>query len=53
MIGVDGSVKTWWLWDGENAQKVGPLRPDMLHLPIRGIVNHALLVERVANGWQD
>jgi hypothetical protein len=53
MVGVDGSVKTWLLWDGVNSTKVGPIRPDMLHLPRRGIVNHALLVDRIAMGWQD
>ena len=47
----EGVVENWWLWDGEKEWKVGAMRPGMEHLPIRGVWNDTLLVERIVSGW--
>ncbi|MCY2926143.1 MAG: hypothetical protein NT031_12015 [Planctomycetota bacterium] len=44
-------VGTWWLWDGEREWQVGDLTPDQKRLPIRSVVNDALLVRRIEEGW--
>jgi hypothetical protein len=46
-----GKVTTWWLWDGEQEWPVGELTIDQRKLPIRGIWNDALLIERIEAGW--
>ena len=48
----DGLVHTWWLWDGEREWKIGSLKPDQHHLPVRAIWNDTLLVERILSGWR-
>jgi hypothetical protein len=48
----DGKVAVWWLWDGDREWCVGPLSPGMEKLPLRGIWNDALLVERIMSGWR-
>lgn len=47
-----GKVTDWWLWDGENEWKVGALTADQRKLPIRGVWNDTLLVERIQSGWR-
>ena len=42
----------WWLWDGASERMVGKLEPQMKFLPIRGVVNDTLLVERIVQGWR-
>jgi hypothetical protein len=42
----------WWLWDGVSERMVGKLEPQMKHLPIRGVINDTLLVERIVQGWR-
>lgn len=42
----------WWLWDGEREWKVGDLTPGMERLPIRGVINDTLLIERISSGWR-
>jgi len=42
----------WWLWDGEKEWLVGTLQSGMERLPIRGVINDTLLVERIRNGWR-
>jgi hypothetical protein len=44
-------VKAWWLWDGEKEWRVGELTTEQRKLPLRGIWNDTLLVERVEAGW--
>ena len=46
-----GRVVDWWLWDGQREWRIGELTPELLRLPIRSIVSHELLVERIASGW--
>jgi|APEBP8051072266_1049373.scaffolds.fasta_scaffold04523_5 hypothetical protein len=52
------SVKTpngrgpWWLWDGTKEWRVGKLEAGMELLPIREVVNDALLIERIVQGWR-
>lgn len=46
-----GQVETWWLWDGEKEWKVGKLKPGMEKLPIRGVWNDTLLIQRIVEGW--
>ncbi len=42
----------WWLWDGTKEWKVGRLEPGMEQLPIRGVINDTLLIERIVKGWR-
>lgn len=44
-------VKEWWLWDGEKEWKVGDITTEQRKLPLRGIWNDTLLVERIESGW--
>ena len=41
----------WWLWDGKTEWQVGKLERGMESLPLRGILNDKLLVERIISGW--
>ena len=52
VMGKDGAWGTWWLWDGEKEWPVGKLSPGMELLPLRGIIDDTLLVERIVNGWR-
>lgn len=47
-----GQVKTWWLWDGEHEWPVSSLQEQHRRLSPRAIVNHELLVDRIATGWR-
>jgi hypothetical protein len=49
--GPGGRVETWWLWDGEREWRIGELTDEQRHLPIRGIWNDTLLIERIVSGW--
>lgn len=42
----------WWLWDGENEWCVGELTAEIRQLPIRGIWNDTMLIERIESGWR-
>ena len=44
-------VKMWWLWDGEKEWKVGDITTEQRKLPLRGIWNDTLLIERIEIGW--
>lgn len=44
-------VSVWWLWDGEKEWRVGELTAEQRRLPIRGVWNDTLLVERLESGW--
>jgi hypothetical protein len=48
----DGEVHCWWLWDGESEWMIGKLKPEQHLLPIRGIWNDTLLIERILAGWR-
>jgi hypothetical protein len=41
----------WWLWDGRRAWRVGALTAEQRRLPIRGVINDTLLIERIRSGW--
>jgi hypothetical protein len=41
----------WWLWDGVKEWRIGPLAKGMESLPIRGVVNDTLLIDRIVAGW--
>lgn len=45
-------VDDWWLWNGDQEVKVGKLTQDQLKLPIRGVWNDTLLVDRIESGWR-
>ncbi|HET9710577.1 MAG TPA: hypothetical protein VFP64_01805 [Pyrinomonadaceae bacterium] len=45
-------VSVWWLWDGEKEWKIGDLTPEQRKLPIRGVWNVAMLVQRIEEGWR-
>ncbi len=47
-----GIVEVWWLWDGENEERVGKLSSKQMKYPIRGVINDTLLIERICAGWQ-
>lgn len=44
-------VGIWWLWDGENEWPIGELASEQKRIPIRGVWNDTLLVERIESGW--
>ena len=46
-----GKVETWWLWDGESEKRIGRLNKKQRSLPIRGVWNDTLLIERLEQGW--
>jgi hypothetical protein len=46
-----GRVKDWWLWDGEKEWKVGHINAEQRKLPLRGIWNDTLLIERIETDW--
>ena len=48
---VTRKVKVWWLWDGEKEWKVGDITTDQRKLPLRGIWNDTLLIERIEGDW--
>jgi hypothetical protein len=45
-------VLVWWLWDGEKEWKIGELTPEQRKLPIRGVWNVAMLVQRIEEDWR-
>jgi hypothetical protein len=48
----NGVVENWWLWNGRERWHVGALTPGMEKLPIPGVWNHTLLVERIVAHWR-
>ncbi len=48
---VTGKVRVWWFWDGEKEWKVGDISEEQRNLPLRGIWNDTLLIERIESGW--
>jgi hypothetical protein len=44
--------ENWWLWDGQREWRVGQLTKEQCQLPIRGVWNDTLLVERIEQGWR-
>lgn len=51
-IRPDGSVRDWWLWDGNRKWRVGELSGDQRTLSIAEVINDTLLVERLERGWR-
>lgn len=47
-----GKVAYWKLWDGEKSWQVESLTPEQRHLPIKGIWNDTLLIERIEEGYR-
>ena len=45
-------VSIWWFWDGEREWKVGQITPEQRRMPLRGVWNATLLVERIEGGWR-
>ncbi|MFA6295295.1 MAG: hypothetical protein WC666_02625 [Candidatus Paceibacterota bacterium] len=48
---ITRKVKVWWLWDGINEWKIDKLTDEQYKLPLRGIWNDTLLIERIESGW--
>ena len=46
-----GKVATCWLWDGKKETKIGKLSEEQRKLPIRGVCNDTLLIERIETYW--
>jgi hypothetical protein len=46
-----GKVKVWWLWNGEKEWRVGEITAEQRRLPILGVWNDTLLIERIESGW--
>ena len=44
-------VATWWFWDGEREWRVGDITPTQRQMPIVGVWNDTLLVQRIEAGW--
>jgi hypothetical protein len=49
---VTGKLNTWWLWNGERSWIIGGLAPEQRKLPIEGVWNDTLLIERIESGWR-
>jgi len=47
-----GKVAVWWFWDGEKEWRVGTLTNNQRSMPIRGVWNDTLLVDRIVSGWR-
>lgn len=47
-----GKVALWWFWDGEKEWRVGALTPEQRYMPMRGIWNDTLIIERLVEGWR-
>jgi hypothetical protein len=47
----DGRVHDWRLWDGEREWAIGKLSAEQRALPIRGVWNDTLLIQRIEEGW--
>ena len=47
-----GKVAVWWFWDGEKEWRVGTLTPEQRSMPIRGVWNDTILIERIVAGWR-
>jgi len=45
------NVEVWWFWDGEKEWRVGDISPEQRKMPLRGIWNDTLLIERIESGW--
>ncbi|AVP99711.1 hypothetical protein C7S18_22155 [Ahniella affigens] len=52
--GVDlktGKAGPWWFWDGEQEWMVGEITAAQREMPMRSILSHTLMVERIESGW--
>lgn len=47
----DGSWR-WWTWDGEREVERAALTPEEANLPVRGVVNLALLRTMIVTDWE-
>lgn len=45
-------VAAWWFWDGEKSWKVGEITPEQRKMPIRGVWNDTLLIQRIEEDWR-
>lgn len=45
-------VSVWWLWDGQREWRVGELSTEQRRLPIRGVWNDTMLVQRIETDWR-
>ena len=48
---VTRRVKDWWFWDGEKEWMVGKINDSQRKMPIRGIINFTMLIERLEDGY--
>jgi hypothetical protein len=46
-----GKVEQWWLWDGTKSWKIDKLSDEQLDLPIEGVWNDTMLIQRIEQGW--
>lgn len=44
-------VSVWWFWDGVREWKVGEITSEQRMMPILGVWNDTLLIERIVAGW--
>jgi hypothetical protein len=51
VVGKDGCVRQWWLWDGTHEWRADCTREELQEMPIRGIVNDTMLIQRICDGW--
>jgi len=50
---VSGQALDWWLWDGEREWRLDrALTDEERDLPLRGIINDTMLIERLETGWK-
>jgi hypothetical protein len=52
LVNTNRKVDNWFLWDGEKSWRIGDLKPEQRKLPVRGIWNDTLLVDRIESGYR-
>lgn len=45
-------VSVWWFWDGEKEWRVGNITQEQRKLPLLGVWNDTMLVQRIEEGWR-
>jgi hypothetical protein len=49
---LGGGKLDWWLWDGNEDWRIGPLTPDQRKLSIASVVNYTMLIHMIDTDWR-
>ena len=47
-----GGKVDWWLWDGKDEWRIGPLTPEQRKLSIAQVMNDTMLITRIESDWR-